>query len=461
MRRGSAGLIAAVLALAGCKSASDPKSSDRPLAGLSGRPKEKSKEKEPTWLDPVSKLPGAGTVVPTKGTWSGDPKNPNFDAKAEAQDAVGGKVVDTFGRPAKNVFVTVQAVNDPPGTAPKGIYADDSGYFLTRGLKPGTAYNLTAEATQEGRRLSGTVQTRVPNPVLTLVLREDAGLPPLGAHPPKREDNRGGTGGSSPPPVPADPDHIPPMGLAPQPNPKSSDGAWSPGGAVKGSVPAAIPGSPLPSPGARTPVGNDPLPDPDDLTIPSARPVERPENVADGPRPSWVPPAASILPPVPTPKLPPPPSPPPPNQSRGRPRTNFQLLDSLERPWEFATDRAGSLVLLEFVTTDCPNCRTVVPVLKDLQSRYAVEGVEVVAILCDALPLKERAAAAGRYARASNVNYKVFVENGASPGAVRDAFGVESYPQALLLDANGAVLWNGHPGKKAELEGAIRRALGK
>lgn len=467
MRRGGAGLIAAVLALAGCKSTADPKAPDRTPTGLAARSKDKAKEKDkeqpPTWLNPVAKMPGSDTAVPKSATWGGDPKSAGFNAKAEAQDAVGGKVVDSSGRPAKNIFIRVEGVNDPPGTAPKGIYTDDGGYFFTRGLKSGTAYNLTAEATRDGKQLNGTVQTRVPNPVLTIVLREDLNAAPSGALPPSARDDPLKSGGFPPPPVPSDSDHIPAMGLAPPapPNPKTpADGAWSPGGAVKGSVPATIGGSPVPSPAPRPSAGG-PLPEPDDLTAPP-KPITRPENVAETPRTTWVPPVANIPPPVPTPKLPaPPPSAPEPRQSRGGRGTNFRLLDPLERPWEFAANRTGSLVLLEFVTSDCPNCRAAVPILKDVQSKYAADGVEVVAVLCDELPLKDRAAAAGKYATASNTNYKVFVETGAAPGSVRDAFGVEAYPRALLLDANGAVLWNDHPGRKADLDAAIRKALRK
>lgn len=462
MRRGGAGLIAVVLALAGCKSTSAPKSADRTPDGTAagrGKSKEsdKDKDKGPGWLDPVAKLPGAGTDVPKAATGGGDPKSPNFDARAEAQDGVGGKVVDAFNRPAKNIFIRVEGVSDPPGTAAKGIYTDGNGYFFTRGLKPGTTYNLTAEAAQEGKQLSGTVQTRVPNPVLTIVLRESGGLPPVGGA--ASPDDKA-TGGFPPPPVPADGDHIPPMGLAPLtpsgPKPPA-DGAWTPGAGSGGSVPATIGGSPAPRPAT-----GGALPEPDDLAAP-AKPVARPENVADGPRPPWVAPPANIpAPPVPTPKLPvPPPPAPSAPQSRGGRGVNFRLLDSFERNWDFATDRSGSLVLLEFVTTDCPNCRPAVPILKDVQSRYAADGLQVVAVLCDESSQKERAKAAGEYARKANTNYPVFVEAGAGPGAVRDALGVESYPRAILLDANGAVLWNGHPGKKAEMEAAIRKGLGR
>src|SRR4051794_25874133 len=105
MRRAGAGLIAAVLALAGCKVA-DPKGDDKAPGGVAGRAKNKdakAKDKDgkgsgPTglsWLED-GKLPGAGTAVPRGGA-AADPRDPNFDPKAAAQDAVGGRVLDPNG----------------------------------------------------------------------------------------------------------------------------------------------------------------------------------------------------------------------------------------------------------------------------------------------------------------------------------------------------------------------------
>jgi thiol-disulfide isomerase/thioredoxin len=449
MRRRGIILIAAMLALAGCKSTSDQKKQPErePIGSLNSRDKTKTKDKGPLWLDPTSGLPGTNTSVPKAGSW-GDPKNANFNAKAEAQDTVGGKVVDVFNRPAKNIFIRVERVDAGGGDmGTVGITTDDKGYFVTHGLKPGAAYNLTAEATQEGKQLRGMVQVRVPNPVLTIILREDFGLPP-----PVPKDRP--VEGFPPPPVPSDAERIPATGYAPISPSRPSDGAFSPGTGATTPVPGSG-GSPPPT---KTP-GSGGLPDPDDL-IPTAKPT-RPENVADGLRSPFVPPVANIPgPPVPTPTIPPTPGAEPKPVKNGK-GMSFRLLDSLERSWDFPTDKSGSVVLVEFVTTACPNCKPAVPVLKEMQSRYGSAGLQVVAVLCDDVPLKQRMAAAAKYAKDNGTNYPVFVEPGAEAGAVRDALGVESYPRGVLLNANGAVLWNGHPGRKAELEAAIRRALGK
>ena len=135
MRRGLL-FIAAVLSLAGCKN-TDPKSPGKEPAGTNAsrtKPRDNA-DSAPKWLDPSARLPGSDTAVPRAKNWSNDPK-------AAAQDAVGGKVVDVSVRPAKNVFIRVDAVNAPAGGTPGGlgILTDANGYFFTRGLKPGQTY---------------------------------------------------------------------------------------------------------------------------------------------------------------------------------------------------------------------------------------------------------------------------------------------------------------------------------
>jgi thiol-disulfide isomerase/thioredoxin len=117
-------------------------------------------------------------------------------------------------------------------------------------------------------------------------------------------------------------------------------------------------------------------------------------------------------------------------------------------------------VLIEFMTTTCVPCKQALPFLKDLQARYGASGLQLAGVVCDELPQRDRLAAATKYGRDNNLNYALYVEPGAA-GSVRDTFNVEGYPHVVLLNSAGKVLWTGHPGKRAELESAIKQHLGK
>jgi len=433
MGRGGAGLIAAVLALAGCKS-TDPKPTDKDPAGTTASRTKGADGKSPAWLDPpADKLPGSD---------SGDSKN------FGTQDGVAGRVLDSFNRPVGNVYIQVEAVNPPPGArAAVGIYTDQNGVFSTYGLKPGKPYNLTVEKTLDGKQYSAAVQTLIPNPNITLVLRDDLGLPPLGML-------KGSTGGTFPPnPTPNDSgsDRIPPMGF-----PRPNDGAWAPGAEATRTMPPPIaPSTPKPNPSGA-------IPPPDDLPAPTTLP-HRPENVADGPKNPWAPPPVAIPgPSLPPPYPNPPPAPPDPTKmGMSGTKGGFILMDTLERNWEFPANKSGSVVLVEFMTTTCKWSKGVIPVIADFQSRYGSAGLQVIAVSCDDLPQKQRAEASGKYARDNNLNYAIFVEPGDQAGAVRNRYNVKDYPTVVLLDGTRVVLWQGHLDKRAELETAIKRALGK
>lgn len=471
MRLAGTGLIvAALLALAGCKSTD--KSGDKTPTGLgAGRLKNKDTSKDgkdargdlakntPTWLDNMDRLPGSGTSVP-KSTGPTNPKDPNFDPKTAAQDSLGGRVLDPYGKPARNVYVRVEQVGAPATPLEVGLYTDAEGYFFSPGFKQGKSYEVTAIATQDGKQLSGGAQTKVPNATLLILLRDDV-APPTGTFPP------------SPKPSDKGSDYIPPMGAAPstpQPvRPKPPGEAWGPAGPTTGVPPATIGSANNAAPPPKTPGVAPPsglVPGPDDL-VPSPKPV-RPESTADGPRDPRTPPPASIPNPngPPVPKLPPPVNPVGGSGSSmgtnaGRTVDKFTLLDPMERTWDSdSMIEDGSLVLVEFMESSCLHCPKVIPILKDLQSRYGANGLQVMGVLCDDLPQKERAAAAGKYAQDHNLNYAVFIEP-VKPGSVRDRLGVNRYPTVVLLNSAGKVLWHGHPGDTAKLEAAIKQGLSK
>jgi hypothetical protein len=418
MRRAGAGLIAAVLALAGCKSADtkagDDKSSGGPFARAK-KDKDKDKDRDAAatktpWYDDVTRLPpGAGTDIP-KGTGT-IPTDP----KGFAQEELSGRVLDPDGKPARGIEVRVEEVGAPrpPDGLDTAVYTNNEGYFRSPG-KPGRTYNLTAvAATADGRKLIGNVQTTVPRSALVITLRDD--LAPSGSFPPapKPSDKVGGTW----PPKP------------------TSDGAWSPGGPA-GTTPPATLGGGTGAAAPRPPAGGGVVPAPDESVFPTGpgpKPAARPENVANGTQdPLFRAPPANIpnAPPVPP-------------------------LPALTLP-----PSAGSLVLLEFLDSTSDPCRQYLPVGKEMQSQYGARGLQLAGVICDNLPQKDRTAVAAKYGRDNDLNFAVYVEPGAA-GSVCDKFDVKRCPFAVLLDSTGKVLWRGHAGDRAPLEAAIKQNLTK
>ncbi len=468
MRRLGLTIVAVALALAGCKS-TDAMPGDRLLGNVAVRPKSsKDKEKDatptktPAWLDDIAKLPGAGTGIP-KSAPAGDPRNPLFDPKTAAQDVLGGRVVDPDGKPARNIYVRIEELGPHRRPqAPMGIYTKDDGYFLATGWKPGHSYELTAHATTtDGRKLTGVVQTKVPNPVLLIVLREDLPPPPIPGLPPNSPPDEK-TFPPQPRPSDAVQDQLPPS-PTPRPAPvRPADGAWTPSGPTPSVPPPSLNAKPPAAGITPPPASNIPAPSP--VEPPPEKP-EKPENIAETPKDPFKPPAANIpVGPPPIPALPPLTPPGAGKSSMAQPTGNgknsWQLLDTLERPWNLDTVPAGSLVLLEFITSTCLPCKQAIPVMRDIQSRYGARGLQVAAVLCDNTSQSHRIATAAKYSRDQNLNYPIFVEPGRA-GSLRDQFDVEAYPTVVLLDTSGRVLWKGHPGQKSLLEAAIKQHLPK
>jgi thiol-disulfide isomerase/thioredoxin len=460
MRRGAGVLIAAVLALSGCKWAGTrPADKDKePPGAAASRPK----GGELPWLDEaLGKLPGGDTGVPKAGSWA-HPKDGNFNPTAEGRGVLAGRVLDPYNQPAKNVFVRIEAADARPGEkAAAGVYADANGYFLANGLRPGQSYTLTVNATAEGKALFASVQTRPPHAALVLALRDD--LAPGGgtATSPTPPVPPGTT--VLPPPAPNTPtnglpppsDQLPPTSVPTPPRP--ADGSWSPSGAARPGVTGVPPtiGGP-PTPPAVTPPAVAPAPD----------------RTAEGPTVPGRPPAVNLPGPPPFPPLPVPPAVTPPvvpppagptGQLMSRPRNvaaSFTLLDPLDRPWDFATHKHGSLVLLDFMTTSCVPCKRAIPALMELQSKYAGSGLELIGVVCDEASPRERADRAARYQRDHRLNYVLYTEPGQDAGAVRERFGVEAYPTVVLLGGDGSVLYKGNPNDRSgHLEAAIQRHL--
>jgi thiol-disulfide isomerase/thioredoxin len=440
-------LIAAGAALSGCKTADKDRPRDDRTADPASRTRPAPADGK-KWLDGPN--PGLGKVgTPPADSWA-DPGSPGYDLDREVRGVLAGFVEDPDGRKVRDVFIEVEPAGAAADGAPVGVQTGRDGYFLIKGLKPKQTYQLTARAKLDGHDVAGRVYAQTSNErsqFIRIALIDGLSFPGGGGAQP-------GGGRDLPAPVPGG-------------GPKPADKPTPPG--------AAIPPPVLPSGGTgpREPLlrGGEgtglPLPGPADAVpdLPrSPAAPSRPDLVTEGPDGGFRPPPTSIPPPDPPATTPPPKTP-----ATGTGRSSrssrsgpeFTLLDTLGVPREFATGRPGELVLLDFMTTSCVPCRQTLPVLRDLQARYGLRGLDVVGVACDEADLAQRRALAAAYQRTERLNYLLYTEPTAQPGKLRERFGVQGYPTLVLLDGSGAVLWKGHPKDGAELQQVIEDELAR
>lgn len=99
---------------------------------------------------------------------------------------------------------------------------------------------------------------------------------------------------------------------------------------------------------------------------------------------------------------------------------------------------AGRPTLLVVWATWCPSCTEEVPRLKDVESRFASQGLNLVAVNP---AMRDDIASVRRYAARYQLNYPVYLNPDHS---VLGRFGVRGTPTLLLLDPSGHEVERSH-----------------
>lgn len=109
---------------------------------------------------------------------------------------------------------------------------------------------------------------------------------------------------------------------------------------------------------------------------------------------------------------------------------------------EPTTIAAGKVYVVEFWATWCPPCRESIPHLTQLQKQYKDQGVVFVGISNeDPATVKPFVASMG-----DRMDYTVAVDStGAVTNGYMIALGQGSIPTAFVVNAQGRVVWYGHP----------------
>lgn len=137
----------------------------------------------------------------------------------------------------------------------------------------------------------------------------------------------------------------------------------------------------------------------------------------------------------------------------GQQAPNFNFLQTWNMPKGKAglSDFRGSVVLLECWATWCPPCRKVVPHMNEIYSVYAPQGLSIISVS------DEESNTIANFMRDHGMDYPVARANG-----VLKMYGRSTIPSAWLIDANGTVMWEGHPGSltSGEIANALNRGQG-
>lgn len=120
-------------------------------------------------------------------------------------------------------------------------------------------------------------------------------------------------------------------------------------------------------------------------------------------------------------------------------------------------DLRGRVVLVDFWTFGCYNCRNTLPALKQLHDAYADKGLTIVGVHTPESGHEKKVENVREQVAALGLHYAVVTDNDFETW---NAYGVEAWPTAVVLDKRGRVRWT-HVGEGAygEQERVVRQLL--
>jgi peroxiredoxin len=114
------------------------------------------------------------------------------------------------------------------------------------------------------------------------------------------------------------------------------------------------------------------------------------------------------------------------------PDFTLKNLSGREVPWKTFQ---GKVVIVNLWMTTCPPCRKEMPMLQQLQNKYASRGVVVVGISAD-----EKASTAAKFARQLKITYPLLLDSILMTSeSEQKKFGFLGLPTTFIVDRNGIV----------------------
>lgn len=117
----------------------------------------------------------------------------------------------------------------------------------------------------------------------------------------------------------------------------------------------------------------------------------------------------------------------------------------------------GRVVLIEFWTFGCYNCRNTLPAVKQWDARYREKGLTIVGVHSPEFDDEKKLENVRREVAALGIRYPVLTDN---DYATWRAYDVQAWPTIFVLDKSGRIRWT-HVGEGAydETEQVIQKLL--
>jgi thiol-disulfide isomerase/thioredoxin len=117
----------------------------------------------------------------------------------------------------------------------------------------------------------------------------------------------------------------------------------------------------------------------------------------------------------------------------------------------------GQVVLVDFWTFACYNCRNTLPSLKQWDRKYRDQGLTIVGVHSPELEEEKSLDNLRKAVLSLGITYPVVTDNDYNSW---NAYGVQAWPTQVLVDKQGRIRWmHVGEGNYAEAEAAIRQLL--
>ena len=144
-------------------------------------------------------------------------------------------------------------------------------------------------------------------------------------------------------------------------------------------------------------------------------------------------------------------------QGETRPAPEFAAVPWLNGPPRTLASLRGEVVLVEFWTFACGNCRNVEPHVKEWHARFAPRGLHVIGIHTPELDFERDEARLRDYLAQHAIEYPIAVDR---DSAIWRQFGTWAWPSLYLIDKQGRIrVERVGEGGYAEMEHAIETLL--